>query len=208
MKKKILTHTQFVHSCLWAIISKDARPSNMTKCVHRVQYPHSDKKKKKTSPPWCQTAFSHTCVSWAWLTWGSRRGVELVESSADPAAGPAVVVPVAVGASPAVVDAPGAPVGAKGPVEAPSSSGRTVPSLSLAKRSWITGSPRRMWQRIASMDSAILPPYTFSGFLFHKLRMQLNAALMKKRQCLKNRIPTYIHAKSSSWVWEIKYDFQ
>lgn len=100
----------------------------------------------------------------------------MVESSAVPTAGTPGVDPVAAGASPAVVDAPGATVGAKGPVEGASSSGRTVPSLSLASRSCITGSPLKMWQRIASMDSAILPPYTFSGFLFHKLRMQLNAA--------------------------------
>lgn len=129
-------------------------------------------------------AVRHTCVSWAWLTWGSRRGVAFVDSSTDPTAGTPEVVPGAAGgASTVVVDAPGAPVGTKAPVGAASSSGRTVPSLSLDKRSWITGSPLRMWQRMASMDSAILPPYTFSGFLFHRLRMQLNAALMRERLC-------------------------
>lgn len=140
-----------------------------------------------------RTAFLYTCVSWAWLTWGSRRGVELVESSADPPAGPPGVVPIGAGASPLVVDAPGATLGPKEPVEVASSSGRSVPSLSLARRSWITGSPLRMWHRMASMDSAILPPYTFSGFLFHRLRMQLNAAWMKERLCYNNKTPnTYM----------------
>lgn len=117
-----------------------------------------------------------TWVSWAWLTWGSWRGVELVESSADPPGG-AAVVPLPAGASPLVEEPAGTTLGAKEPVDVPSSSGRAVPSRSLARRSWITGSPLSMWQRMASMDSAILPPYTFSGLLFHRLRMQLNAAL-------------------------------
>lgn len=104
-----------------------------------------------------------------------------MESSADPAGG-APVVPLPAGASAVVEEPPGAAVGTKEPVEVPSSSGRAVPSRSLARRSWITGSPLRMWQRMANMDSAILPPYTFSGFLFHRLRMQLNAALTQEKQ--------------------------
>lgn len=149
--------------------------------------------------------FPYTCVSWAWLTWGSRRGVELVASSVNPPG----VDPVCVGASP-LVDAPGATVGPKVPEEATSSSVRTVPSLSLDKRSWITGSPRRMWQRMANMDSAILPPYTFSGFLFHKLLMQLNAAwtmmetwiqnLMALISLWTNRDRAEIHLPSG-WLW-------
>lgn len=130
--------------------------------------------------------FPHTWVSWAWLTCGSRRGVELVDSSADPATDGPDVVPIDGGASPVVDDAPGATLGATVPVVvvAASSSGRTVPSLSFASRSWMTGSPLRIWQRMASMDSAILPPYTFSGFRFHRLRMQLNAAWMKGKSML------------------------
>lgn len=122
----------------------------------------------------------------------------MVESSADPPAGTAGVVPVGAGVSPLVVDAPGATLGTKVPVEAASSSGRTVPSLSLARRSWITGSPLRMWQRMASMDSAILPPYTLSGFLFHRLRIQLNAAWMKGRLCYNNITQIYVHVKVMS----------
>lgn len=100
----------------------------------------------------------------------------MVESSAEPTAGTPEGVPLVADVSALVDDPPVGPLGAKELLDVPSSSGRVVPSLSLARRSWITGSPLSMWQRMASIDSAILPPYTFSGFLFHRLRMQLNAA--------------------------------
>lgn len=62
------------------------------------------------------------------------------------------------------------------PSSCPVSSSPLDPSFSLLSLSRITGSPRRMWHRMASMDSAIRPPYTFRGFRFHRFLMQVKAA--------------------------------
>lgn len=62
------------------------------------------------------------------------------------------------------------------PSSCPVSSSPRDPSFSLLSLSRITGSPRRMWHRMASMDSAIRPPYTFNGFRFQRFLMQVKAA--------------------------------
>ena len=62
------------------------------------------------------------------------------------------------------------------PSSPPASSSPRGPSRSRPRRSRMRGSPRRMWHRMASMDSAMRPPYTFSGRRFHSCLMQVKAA--------------------------------
>ena len=48
-------------------------------------------------------------------------------------------------------------------------------SFSLANFSVMIASPLRRWQSMAKMDSDILSPCTFSGFLSHKWEMHSKA---------------------------------
>ena len=52
---------------------------------------------------------------------------------------------------------------------------------------FMTTSPLMMWHKIASIDSDILPPYTFNGFLFHKCITAWKAAWNKT---------------NSTWHWQ------